>query len=255
MLCGGHVGRAHGKKPQEFQGMSTFTSAFIAIHKEKFPDVKSVKCCCIGKKHVYLATRNKPVCGCIGPGVIQSVKRNHYCALVHAGKDPEKYRETMRALGTYHCRDIHEWEGGSCSFHPLTKRSCKECKPDEQGFYGELKCLGEPYHSLHALKCDFHALRYEIECTARANEAEKVIDPGLGKGHSNLSESTFSVLAKFRAKDINLHQKHYQALTNLGLIQASMTWCYKNRGPKYHWIVDLYSRLGLPLLDGIQQMV
>ena len=141
MLCGGHVGKAHGKKLQEFQGMSTFTSAFIAIHKEKFPDDKSVKCCCIGKKHVYVATRNKSVCGCIGPGFMQSAKQNHYCALVHAGKDPEKYRETMLALGRYHCRDIHEWEGGSCSFHPLTKCSCMECKPDEQGFYGELKCL------------------------------------------------------------------------------------------------------------------
>ena len=75
----------------------------------------------------------------------------------------------------------------------------------------ELKCSGEPYHSIHVLKCDFHALAYQIECAERAKEAEKVIDPGLGKGHSNLPESTFSVLTKFRAKDINLHQKHYQA--------------------------------------------
>ena len=78
---------------------------------------------------------------------------------------------------------------------------------------------------------------------------------GLGKGHSNLPESTFSVLTKFRAKDVNLHQKHYYASTNLGLIQANMTWCFKRRGPYYRWIVDLYSRLGLPLLDGIQEMV
>ena len=85
--------------------------------------------------------------------------------------------------------------------------------------------------------------------------AEQVIDPGLGKGHSNLPESTFSVLTKFRAKDINLHREHYEASTNLGLIQSNMTWCFKERGPGYHWIVDLYSRLGLPILDGIQQMV
>ena len=26
-----------------------------------------------------------------------------------------------------------------------------------------------------------------------------------------------------------------------------MTWCFKERGPGYHWIVDLYSRLGLPI--------
>ena len=161
----------------------------------------------------------------------------------------------MLTLGKYHCRDIHQWKVGSCSFHPLTKCSCQGCTTDGESFVEELKCSGEPYHSSHVLKCDFHALAYQIECTERAEEAERVIDPGLGKGHSNLPESTFSVLAKFRAKDINLHQKHYQAATNLGLIQASMTWCYKNRGPEYHWIVDLYSRMGLPVLDGIQEMV
>ena len=55
----------------------------------------SVKCRCAGKKHVFVATSSKPVCGCIGPGFIQSAKRNHYCAVVHAAKDPEEYRETM----------------------------------------------------------------------------------------------------------------------------------------------------------------
>lgn len=44
-----------------------------------------------------------------------------------------------------------------------------------------------------------------------------VIDPSLGKGHSNLPESSFSVLTKFRAKDINLQQTHYQASTKLGM--------------------------------------
>ena len=70
---------------------------------------------CVGKNHTFVATRNKPVCGCIGPGFIQNAKRNHYCALVHAGNSPDKHRQTMLALGKYHCRDIHEWQGGSCS--------------------------------------------------------------------------------------------------------------------------------------------
>jgi len=72
MLCGGHVGRAHGKKLQELQKMTSFTSGFIAPHKEAFPDAASVECCCVGKKHVFVATRNKPDGGCIGPGFIQS---------------------------------------------------------------------------------------------------------------------------------------------------------------------------------------
>jgi hypothetical protein len=108
-----------------------------------------------------------------------------------------------------------------------------------------MKCSGEPYHSAHILKCDFQ----------RAKVAEKVIDPNLGKGHSNLPESSFSVLTMFRAKDINLHQTHYQASTNLGLHQSCMTWCYKVKGAEYHWILELYSRMGLPIIDGIQEMV
>ena len=107
----------------------------------------------------------------------------------------------------------------------------------------------------HAWKCDLHGLAYEIECAKRAKNAEKAIDPELGKGLSNLPESTFSVLTKFLAKDTNLHQKHYQVSTNLGLLQANMTWCFKNKGPHYHWIIDLYSKMGLPIFDRIQEMV
>ena len=92
-------------------------------------------------------------------------------------------------------------------------------------------------------------------CTERAKDAEKVIDPDLGKGHSNLPESSFRVLTNSRAKDTNLQMKHYHAATNLGLLQANTTWCHKKRGSKYHWIQDLYSRIGLPVLDGIQEMV
>ena len=52
----------------------------------------------------------------------------------------------------------------------------------------EFKCPGEPYHSGNVLKCEFHALASEIECHQRAEDAEKVISPELGKGHSNLPE-------------------------------------------------------------------
>ena len=182
---------------------------------------------------------------------IQSAKRNHYCALVHAERDPQKYRETMLSLGKYDCSDIHQWEGGSFTFHPLVKCSCKKCTADVEVFIEKLQCPREHYHSANVLKC----MAYEIEWHERAKNAEQVIDPELGKGHSNLPESTFSFLTKFRAKDINLHRKHHQASTNLELIESNMTWCFKNRGPEYHWITDLYSSLGLPILDGIQQMV
>ena len=121
-----------------------------------------MKCCCAGKKRKFVGSSNKPACGCIGPGFIQNAKRNHYCDLVQAGTSPEKYKETMLTLGKYHSRDIHKWEGGSCSFHPLVKCTCKECIVDENGFYSEMKCHGETYRSAHPLTCEFHALAYGL---------------------------------------------------------------------------------------------
>ena len=111
MLCGGHVGRAHGKRLEELKTMSSFTPTYITLHKSEFPATQSVKCCCAGKKQKFVASSNKPACGFIGLGFIQNAKRNHYCALVQAGTSPEKYKETMLTLGKYHSRDIHEWEG------------------------------------------------------------------------------------------------------------------------------------------------
>ena len=34
-----------------------------------------------------------------------------------------------------------------------------------------------------------------------------------------------------------------------------MTYMYEKRGPKYHWIPDLYKRLNLPVYEGIQEAV
>ena len=117
-LCGGHVGRAHGKRLEDLKTISSFTPTCFTLHKAEFPATQSVKCCCAGKKHKFVASSNKPACGCIGPAFIQNAKRNHYCALVQAGNSPEKYRETMLTLGKYHNRDIHEWEGGPVHFIP-----------------------------------------------------------------------------------------------------------------------------------------
>lgn len=44
---------------------------------------------------------------------------------------------------------------------------------------------------------------------------------------------------------------HYITSTNCGLVQGNMTWCYENRGSKYHWVIDLYERLKLPILHEV----
>lgn len=39
--------------------------------------------------------------------------------------------------------------------------------------------------------------------------------------------------------------------TNAGFCQGNMTWCYAARGPDYHWVIDLYERLNLPVITAV----
>ena len=44
---------------------------------------------------------------------------------------------------------------------------------------------------------------------------------------------------------------HYMTSTNCGFCQGNMSWCYKIRGSSYHWIIDLYERLNLPVISAV----
>ena len=243
MKCGGHIGRAHGYALKDVQKKKTFSVGYKNKHKDKFPEVESVSCCCVGKRH-------KAGCGCITDAFIQGAKRNLFCAITQCGNSASAFAEKMRNLGKYHARGIHSWEGGQCEFHHLRVCSCGTCVSED-----ELECSGKDYVSKNILRCELHALAYEIECNHRADQANEVIDPELGRGHSNLCEATFSVLTQFRPKDTNLHRLHYQASTNLGLIQSNMTYLLARRGNDYHWALELYKRMGLPELEGMREMV
>ena len=242
MKCGGHVGRAHAKALKDLKPKKEFDTGYIAKHKDEFPDVEKVVCCCKGKRH-------SAKCGCLTDGFIESARRNLFCAITQCGNNATAFDQRMRDLGRYHARGIHKWDGGECDFHPLLVCCCGKCEKDD------MKCPGKEYQSTNVLTCPLHALAYEIECNHRADHAREIIDPELGRGHSNACEATFTVFPKFRPKDVGLQRLHYQASTNLALIQSSMTYLYTKRGPDYHWILDLFERMGLPLFDGMKEQV
>ena len=243
MKCGGHVGRAHGHALKELKTKKQFSEDYKRKNRANFPQVDNVACCCVGKRH-------SKKCGCLSDSFIESAKRNLFCAISQAGNSASVFAERMQCLGKYHVRGVHQWEDGQCDFHPLLVCSCGECVIGE-----ELSCEGKIYESKNHLDCDLHALGYEIECAYRASLASEIIDPVLGPGHSNLCEATFAAVAKFCPKDVNLHRLHYQTSTNLGLIQSNMTYLYGKRGSDYHWVLDLYHRMGLPEFDGMREFV
>lgn len=105
------------------------------------------------------------------------------------------------------------------------------------------------------LTCPLHAKLYELECDRVAEKAEEVINNEMGKGHSYFPESKFHVLTRFRTKSINLHQLHYEFSTNCGLCQSNMSFMYKLEGPRYHWMKELLILMGLPIPDGLDEIL
>ena len=172
MICGGHDGRAHKKIRHKMKKVS---KTMIQKYKDTFPALGKLHCKCEGGNH-------SPTCGCLNPPFISKAHTN--------------FVKRLEALPK-HARDIHEWEGGRCDFHPLRVCTCKNCSDKEQ-----IECEGKPYKTKMKLDCEFHALLYEIECTERAAQASKLVHPILKRGHSNAVEASHNVLIRFRSKDI-----------------------------------------------------
>ena len=108
----------------------------------------------------------------------------------------------MRDLGEYHYCDLHEWvNGDTCGFHDNTVCSSKHCEEDK-----DIECEGQPYKTKVKLTCEYQRMAYRPECEHRAADANGVIHPTIGRGHSNLCEAHFTVLPDFRAKDQNLRR-------------------------------------------------
>ena len=236
MICGGHAGRAHKKQLEKLQKVKRFTDLLIKKHQEKFPSVGDVVCHCL---------RHKPGCGCMSNQFIER-SRNNFSLILSHSESAEEFATKMRTLAR-HARDEHEWDGGRCDFHPLRLCSCNECDDGD-----DLKCEGKDYHTRYALTCPFHSLAYEIECHERAGMSDHLIHPILKRGHSNWLEASHNVFIRFRPKHIHLEQLHYVISTELALLQSNMTYMYEKRGQQYHWVVELFRRLKLPVFDGVQ---
>ena len=239
MICGGHAGRAHKKQLEKLQKMKSFTADLIKKYKDTFPTVGNVVCHC---------SRHKQGCGCLSKTLIEKA-RNYFSLILSRSESAEEFATKMRALAR-HARDEHEWDSGRCDFHQLRACSCGKREDGE-----DLQCEGKDYHSRHVLTCPFHSLAYEIECHERAGMSEQLVHPILKRGHSNWLEASHNVFIRFRPKHIFLERLHYVLSTELALLQSNMTYMYQKRGPQYHWVVELFERLKLPVFEGVQAVL
>ena len=237
MICGGHAGRAHKKILEKRQKVKCFTKKLIERYEKTYPAVSTLTCKCKGN--------HSATCGCMTAAFIAKAHTNFSSILMEA-KSQEEFVRRLTALPN-HARDVHEWEGGQCDFHPLRVCTCKTCEDK-----WDIKCEGEPYKTTrNKLDCEFHSLVYEIECQERCRQVEKLVHPVLKRGHSNACEASHNVLIRFRSKDLSLERLHYHVSTNLGLLQANLTYMHAKFGSTYHWIPELYRRMHLPVFDGV----
>ena len=58
-------------------------------------------------------------------------------------------------------------------------------------------------------------------------------------------------LTMYRSKDMYLEWLHYHVSTNIGLLQANMTYMNAKFGTSYHWLPELYQRMKLPVCEGV----
>ena len=241
MICGGHAGRAHKKQLENLSKMKSFSNDFKSAHSKMFPQVNDVVCHCSSSRHSV-------GCGCLSDAFIERA-RNNFSFILSDSQSSEEFATRLRSLPR-HARDQHTWDGGQCGFHPLKVCSCGKCEDREN-----YECEGKDYHTKHIVSCPLHSLAYEIECNRRVDMADVLVHPVLKRGHSNWLEASHNVLIRFRPKHIHLERLHYETSTNLGLLQSNMTYMYSKHGPSYHWVPELFRRLGLPVFEGLQEQL
>ena len=117
MICGGHAGHAHRKILELRHKMKKVSKKMLEKYKDTFPTLGVVRCKCEGGNH-------SSSCGCLNPSFIAKAHTNFTSILMEA-QSQEEFVRRLKAL-PYHARDIHEWEGGWCDFHPLCVCTCKK---------------------------------------------------------------------------------------------------------------------------------
>lgn len=232
MMCGGHAGRSHLKQLQTWSKRKRFSKTLQKQHKKKYPEVERSRCHC--------KERHFPGCGCLSDAFIKQ-SRNNFSLILSRSQTAAEFAQRLRNL--YH----HAlYEHGECDFHSETVCSCGKCEDKNAP-----QLAGKQYHTCNKLTCPFHQLAYKIEIERRAGMADSLVHPELKRGHSNWLEASHNVLIRFRSNHIALERLHYHLSTDLGLLQANLTYMQNKEGSDYHWIPELYQRMKLPLSGGV----
>ena len=76
----------------------------------------------------------------------------------------------------------------------------------------------KPYKLRNTLTCPLYQVAYRIQCNSRAAQADRIMHPDLGKGHSNWPKAGHYIFTIYCKKDMARHHLHYMTSTNLGVL-------------------------------------
>ena len=159
----------------------------INIYKDSYPELGKLTCKCmrVGKGN------HSATCGYLTASFIFRARTN-FTSILMAAQSEEEFVKLLEALPK-HARDVHEWEGGRCEFHPLRVCTCKECDDPEER-YSAKENHTKPVSSwiVNSMHC---CMRFE--CMERAKLASQLVHPILKRGHSNAVEASHNALIRF----------------------------------------------------------
>ncbi len=122
MICGRHAGRAHKKILEVRQKILKCSKQMLAKYGANYPALCELSCKCKGN--------HSTTCGCLSAAFISKAHTNFTSILMEA-QSQEEFVKHVEALPK-HARDVHEWEGGRCDFHPLRVCTCRKCEEHVQ---------------------------------------------------------------------------------------------------------------------------
>ena len=162
-------------------------------------------------------------CGCfnVKKGLLSYVKNANMALLVDAGKDPSWYRDKVAQLLACLTDKDHKHEG--CSHHDA----------------------GKPPPAAILVTCPFHTEILTGFLTKLMNNAERMIDPELGRVHNNALEVGFAHVWRWCQKRLRMSSVRFRCFAAIGLLHANQTAMFQIRGDGYCAMDEVAKLLGM----------
>ena len=236
MICGGHAARAHRKQLEMHSKQKVFTDTKIGKYKRQFPEVSSVRCHC--------SRNHKSGCGCLSPAFIAKAHTD-FTSIFMACDSQEEFSRRSWPCPNMRVMNTSGREGDVTSAHCV---SALIQSVRTKSRYSVMEGCTTPDASSRVPSTRWLMISSAIKEQSKQNNSV------FKQGHLNSLEASHDILIRFKSKDVFLERLHYQLSTNLGLLQANLTYMHGKFGTHYHWIPELYKRLKLPVFDDVQAL-